>query len=98
MGTSHNCEKIKENNQLRGNVYYPPCYLKPTEDGAVVLKEDLSSSDKTSDVSAFDEIDYLISTYRYKENMKKVIYPIRSTRPSSPLCLIDENTQLPTFH
>ena len=98
LATSHNCEKSKEYKQLGGNVYHLPRYLKPTEDGAVVLKEYLSSSDKTSDVSALDEVDYLDSTYRYKENMNKVIYPIRSTRPNSPLCLIDENTQLPTFH
>ena len=84
MAISHNCEKIKENNQLRGNVYYPPCYLKPTKDGAVVLKEDISSSDETSDVSVLDEVDYLVSTYRYNENMKTVIYQLRQTRPSSP--------------
>ena len=64
----------------------------------VVLKNDIISRDKISDVTALDQVNYLVSTYRYKENMKQVIYPLRSARHNTLVCLIAKNTQLPNFN
>ena len=59
-------KKSKEYHQLRGNDYHSLRYLEPTENGAVVLKIKIQI-DKTSDKRALEEVDYLVSEYRYKE-------------------------------
>ena len=46
--------------------------MEPTEDGAVILKI-LLPIDKTSDVSAIEEVDYLVSEYCYNDKMRQLI-------------------------
>ena len=98
LATGHNCEKSKEYNKLRGNNYHLPRYLEPTEDGAVVLKS-TNSINKTSDNRALDQIELLVTEYRYKENMRQFTRRLATVqRAKTPLSLIDENTQLTTLH
>ena len=59
-------KKSKEYHKLWGNDYHSLSYLEPTENGAVVLKIKIQI-DKTSDKRALEEVDYLVSEYRYKE-------------------------------
>ena len=72
MAIGHNCEKSKEYHQLRGNDYHLLRYLEPTANGAVVLKIKIQI-DKTSDNFALEQVDYFVSKYRYKENMKQLV-------------------------
>ena len=58
--------------QLRGNDYHLLRYLEPTEIGAVVLKITIQI-DKTSDNHAFEQVNYLVAEYRYKDNMKQLV-------------------------
>ena len=68
MATGHNCEKSKECNTFQGVNYHLFCYLKPTEDGAVVLKS-IKSINETSDDRALDQVELLVTEIRYKKNM-----------------------------
>ena len=72
MAIGHNCENSKEYHRCRGNDYHSLRYLKPTENGAVVLKIKIQI-DKTSDNRDLEQVDYLVSEYRYKENMKQLV-------------------------
>ena len=65
LSTGHNCERSKELRKLQGGINTQPYLTIPKEHGAVVLKN-LSSSDKTPDVLALEEVEYLVSSYRYK--------------------------------
>ena len=103
LATGHNCEKSKEYQERLGNVYQPSRYMESKEDGAVFL-ETLHQLPKTSDLIALEQVDNIVSELEYKEKMnrftvysyKPKFYPSNYTH--SPLCLIDENTQLSTFH
>ena len=98
FATGHNCEKSKEHNKLRGNNYHLPRYLEPTEDGAVVLKS-INSINETSDNRALDQVELLVTEFRYKENMRQPTRRLATLQQAkSPLKLIDEDTQLTTFH
>ena len=71
--------------------------MEPTEDGAVVLKS-INSINETSDNRALDQVELLITEYRYKENMRLSTQRLTTLqRAKSPLKLIDEDTQLTTF-
>ena len=54
------------------NDIYSLQYLEPTENGAVVLKIKIQI-EKTSDNLALEQVDYLVSEYRYKNNMKQLV-------------------------
>ena len=98
--TAHNCEKSKEVNERLGNIYQPSRYLESTEDGAVVL-QNLHQIDKTSDIIALEQVDNLVSELQYKEKMKDLSQMSKSHSSRfthAPICLIDENTQVNTFH
>ena len=72
--------------------------MEPTEDGAVVLKS-INSINDTSDNRALDQIELLVTECRYKENMKQPTRRLATVqRAKTPLNLIDEDTQLTTFH
>ena len=65
-------KKSKEYHQLRVNDYHSFRYFEPTENGAVVLKIKIQI-DKTSDNRALEQVEYLVSEYRYKEKMKQLV-------------------------
>ena len=72
--------------------------MEPTEDGAVVLKS-INSINETSDNRALYQIELLVTEYRYKENMRQPTRRLATLQHAkSPLKLIDEDTQLTTFH
>ena len=98
MATGHNCEKSEEYNKLRGNTYHLPGDLEPTEDGAVVFKR-INSINEISDNRALDQVELLITEFRYKDNMRQTTRRLSTLQHAkSPLDLIDEDTQLTTFH
>ena len=69
-----------------------------TEDGAVVLKS-TNSFNETSDNRALDQIELLVTEYRYKENMRQFARRLATVqRAKTPLSVIDEETQLTTLH
>ena len=69
-----------------------------TEDGAVVLKS-INSILKTSDNRGLDQVELLVTEYRYKENMRQSTQRLATLqRTKTPLSLIDEDIQLTTFH
>ena len=72
MAIGHNCEHSKKHHKLWGNDYHSLLYLEPTENGAVVLKIKIQI-DKTFHNRALEQVDYLVSEYRYKENMKQLV-------------------------
>ena len=72
--------------------------MEPTKDGAVVLKY-INSINEASDNRALDQIELLVTEYRYKENMRQPTRRLATVqRAKTPLSLIDEDTQLTTFH
>ena len=72
--------------------------MEPTEDGAVVLKS-INSINDTSDNRALNHVELLVAEYRYKENMRQSTRRLATVqRAKTPLSLIDEDTQLTTFH
>ena len=71
MAIGHNCENSQEYHQLRGNDDHSLRYLESTKNGAVVLKIKIQI-DKTSDNRALEQVDYLVSEYRNKNNMKQI--------------------------
>ena len=98
MATGHNCDKSKEYNKLRGNHYHLPRYLEPTEDG-VVVPQSINSSNQTSNNRALDQVEYLVTEYRDKKNMRQSTQGLTTLQHAkSPLKLIDEDTKLTTFH
>ena len=78
LATGHNCEITKEYNKLNDNNYHHLRYVEPTENGAVILKI-LLPIDKTSDVRAFEEVDYLVSEYCYNDKRRQLILERLST-------------------
>ena len=65
LATGHNCESSKEFSKLVGCVSRPPGLSIPTKHGEVVLTN-LFTPVKTPDILALEEVEYLVSTYRYK--------------------------------
>ena len=66
--------------------------MEPTEDGAVVLKS-INSINETSDNRALDQVELLVTEYRYKKNMRQSTRRLATVqRAKTPLSLIDEDT------
>ena len=65
LSTGHNCEGSKEFRKLVGDVKHQPGLSIPTSHGEIVLKNSFTPW-KTPDVLALEEVEYLVSSYRYK--------------------------------
>ena len=64
LSTGHNCEASKEVRKLMGDVNHHPLSCIPTKHGEVILRN-LFTPVKTPDVLALEEVEYLVSSYRY---------------------------------
>ena len=72
--------------------------MKQTEDGAVMLKS-IKSINETSNNRALEKVELLVTEFRYKENIRQPTRRLSKLQHAkSPLNLIDEDTQLTTFH
>ena len=102
LTTSHNCEKSKEMQERLGIIYKPSPYFESTEDGAVILET--LHHPNTSDIGSLEQVVEIISELEYKEKSNR--FSVYAYKPKfnasriahSRLSLIDENTQLSTFH
>jgi hypothetical protein len=89
--------------QERLNIIYKPFtnYV-PTEDGAVLL--DTLHHPNTSDIGSLEQVVKIISKFEYKKKSNRFsvfAYKLKFNAfriAHSHLNLIDENTQLSTFH
>ena len=65
LSTGHNCERSKEVSKLVGYVDHHSLSSIPTKHGEVVLRN-VFPQVKTPDVLALEEVEHLVSSYRYK--------------------------------
>lgn len=65
LSNGHNCEASKQFRKLMGDIRHQPFQSIPTAHGEVILKNFFTPI-KTPDVLALEQVEYLVSTYKYK--------------------------------